>query len=102
MVGVPVANNTAIAVCYGKFLYDKKQGVSLLGVYFGGLGEDQKEADAIARECSAANKHVMVKTFPLNGQLLPRVIDQATLKFMEIEESMKSNFEIATRKIKRK
>lgn len=37
-------------VAYAKIITDK-EGISLQGVYFGGIGETAEEADEMAREC---------------------------------------------------
>lgn len=38
-------------VAYAKIIIDKETGIVLQGVFFGGLGQSQLDAERIAREC---------------------------------------------------
>lgn len=52
-------------VAYAKISIDKIDGISLQGVYFGGIGQDKTEAAAIARDCVNCVR---------GGTILPRIV----------------------------
>jgi hypothetical protein len=56
-------------VAYAKISTDKDK-IALQGVYFGGVGDTQIEADAIARECvnTIRGGTILPQVLPLEGQ----------------------------------
>jgi hypothetical protein len=52
-------------VAYAKVTMDKKEGITLQGVYFGGAGETPEQAEAIARECVDTTR---------GGTILPKIV----------------------------
>lgn len=57
--------NEQWTVAYAKILLDKDRGVTLSGVYLGGIGRTSDEADMIARECVNTIK---------GGTIIPKII----------------------------
>lgn len=40
-----------LVVLYAKIVDDKEMGILMVGIYFGGLADNETEADEIARKC---------------------------------------------------
>lgn len=89
-------------VAYAKIMLDKDDGISLAGVFIGGIGDSKEEADGIARD--------VVNTVPRGGgTIIPRVtklvgdgqvIDamyDATEKFERVVQSMVESDQIISR-----
>lgn len=60
-----VAQSEKWVVAYAKILLDKDTGVSLHGIYFGGIGDTPEDAEKIARECVNTIK---------GGTIIPKVL----------------------------
>lgn len=56
---------TKFLVAYAKITMDKANGITLVGVFLGGIGDSFQEAETIAREC--------VNTVR-GGTIIPRVV----------------------------
>lgn len=92
-------------VVYAKMVDDKYDGIKLAGVYLGGAGTTQEEAENIARECVNTIK---------GGTIIPKIIyskDQHKLiqsmleiqkKFKKLEEQMLSAQDIIDRNTKKR
>lgn len=78
-------------VAYAKIIVDKDNGISLAGVYFGGIGDTKDEAEVIARDCvnTIRGGTILPKVMPLedNGQVLEALYD-ATDKFERVTQNM--------------
>lgn len=78
-------------VAYAKIVVDKDNGISLAGVYFGGVGDTKDEAETIARECvnTIRGGTILPKVMILedNGQVLEALYD-ATDKFERVTKNM--------------
>jgi len=81
----------SFVVAYAK-ITTNKEGIHLLGVYFGGLGATADEANQVARDCVNRVKGgtILSKVIPLNGKhrLLDALMD-ASDKFEMITMQMK-------------
>lgn len=92
-------------VAYAKIVTDKEDGISLAGVYFGGLGDTQPEADELARECvnTVRGGTILPRVLPINGngQLLEAMFD-ATDKFEQVTAYMVEADQIIVRTQKKK
>lgn len=86
------ADMSKYLVAYAKIVVDKENGISLAGVYFGGIGDTPAEAEIIARECvnTIRGGTILPKVMPLedNGHVLEALYD-ATDKFERVTENMK-------------
>ncbi len=45
-----------LVVMYAKVVDDKNMGILMVGIFFGGLADNENEADDIARRCVAATQ----------------------------------------------
>lgn len=87
-------------VAYAKIVVDKEDGITLQGVYFGGIGDTLTEAEQIARECvnSIRGGTVLPRVVKLDGEC--QVIDalyEATERFERITENMVESEQILNR-----
>ena len=90
-----------LLVAYAKLVDDKELGTLMVGVYYGGLAENEIEADDIARKCVSMTQGgiVIIRTSQLiNGDFL------ATLKhlsgvFERMAERIYENERIMVRSI---
>ena len=78
-------------VAYAKITEDKRKGISLQGVYFGGIGETKEDAERIARKCvnEIRGGTVIPKVLKLQGCY--KVIDamhEAFDRFCDIADQM--------------
>lgn len=87
-------------VAYAKIVTDKNDGISLAGVYFGGIGSSEQEAASMARDCvnTVRGGTILPRVLPINGngQLLEAMFD-ATDKFEQVTAYMIEADEIITR-----
>jgi len=87
-------------VAYAKIVTDKNTGISLAGVFYGGMGETVNEADQIARDCVNTTRGgtILPKIVPIegSGQLLDAMFD-ATDKFEEVTSHMVESHNIILR-----
>jgi len=87
-------------VAYAKIITDKEDGVSLAGVFFGGLGDTVDEANALAKDCvnTIRGGTILPRVLPIegDGQLLEAMFD-ATDKFEQVTAYMIEANEIITR-----
>ena len=79
------------AVFYGKFVEDKEEGIYLDGIYFGGVGQSNNDAEVLAKQCvqSIRGGVVIPKIFPIKSEM--RLIDltiDAQNKFYKLEKDM--------------
>lgn len=79
------------AVFYGRFVEDKEDGIYLDGIYFGGVGRDNNDAEKLAKECVQTIRGgvVIPKIFPIKSEM--RLIDltaDAQNKFYKLEKDM--------------
>lgn len=92
-------------VAYAKISVDKDDGISLVGVFFGGIGNTHQEAEEIARECVntiRGSTTILPKVFKLDGD--GKVIDalyDATEKFERVTQSMIETDQIVNRRKKK-
>lgn len=78
-------------VAYAKIIEDKKKGLHLDSVCFGGIGTTPDEADDIARECTnmVRGATVVPKIFEINQRLQAiEVLYDASEKFEKLTSSM--------------
>lgn len=91
-------------VCYGKFTHakNKNEGVFLDNVYYWGLTEDKKEADAMASECATLSKASIIvpKVFQFPGDL-KTAMEEAMTWFIKLGDSMIQTQKIITKKHKK-
>jgi len=78
-------------VAYAKITEDKRKGILLQGVYFGGIGDTLEDAEHIARKCvnEVRGGTIIPKVLKLQGHR--RVIDamhEAFDKFCDIADQM--------------
>ena len=66
-------------VTYAKITIDKDDGISLLGVYFGGVAGDSDEADNIAKECATTipftDRSVSLFSAPSKSKKKKKLVD---------------------------
>tara|TARA_R110000751_G_scaffold50766_7_gene111928 strand:- start:563 stop:865 length:303 start_codon:yes stop_codon:yes gene_type:complete len=84
-------------VAYVKIVDNKRDGIKMQGVYFGGVGDTLEAAEEIAKKCvnEVRGGTVIPKVFPLENKL--RVVEtmhDAEHKFDQIAESMMQAEEI--------
>jgi len=79
-----------LAVVYGKAVDDKELGVYIEGVFFGGIAQDQNEADQLARICvNGTHGGIAIpKIMPVAGDNLHRVFSDAVSRFDKVEREM--------------
>jgi len=87
-------------VAYAKIVVDKDAGISLHGVYFGGIGDTLDEAEKIARDCvnSIRGGTILPKIIKLDDEC--QVIDtlyDATNTFERITTNMAESHQIFNR-----
>ena len=97
--------NEGYVVAYAKMSIDKDDGIILMGVYFGGVGQTHDEADEIARECvnSVKGKTILPKVIKIDNQY--SVIDalyDATERFEEMTDKMREANSIISREYKKR
>lgn len=101
--GNPMAEKFMVA--YAKIVVDKQDGISLAGVFFGGIGETMVEAEGIARECvnTIRGGTILPRVAKLDkdGQVIDALYD-ATDKFERVVQSMVETDEIVNRSRKKK
>jgi hypothetical protein len=78
-------------VTYAKITIDKDDGISLLGVYFGGVAGDSDEADNIAKEC--------VNTIR-GGTIIPKIIMSNNANIIDALYAAEDKFEDMTSKMR--
>ncbi len=88
-------------VAYAKIVVDRQEGIALQGVYFGGIGNTQAEADAIARQCvnTIRGGTILPRILKLDGE--HKVIDalyDATERFERVTASMQEADQIINKK----
>lgn len=92
-------------VAYAKIIVDKSEGISLGGVFFGGIADTAQEAEKIAKECvdTIRGGTILPRVIKLtqNGQVVDALCD-ATEKFESITKSMIEADEIVNRRRKGK
>ncbi len=92
-------------VAYAKISIDKEDGINLQGVFFGGIGQSNEEAEQIARECvnTIKGKTVLPKVIKLTPEY--NVIDalyDAYDRFEEMTAKMREADDIINRENRRK
>jgi len=91
-------------VAYAKVGIDKDDGVSLQGVFFGGVGDTIEEANNIARDCvnTIRGGTIMPKVLKIEQeyQLIDLMLDAAD-KFERVVELMVETENIINRNIRR-
>ena len=91
-------------VAYARITEDRDSGITLQGVYFGGIGDTSYEAEQLARDCvnSIRGGTIMPKVTPLNsGQILDAMLD-LTEKFEATVRNMVEADNIISRAHRRK
>ncbi len=92
-------------VAYAKVTVDKDEGISLAGVFFGGIGDTHQEAEGIARECvnTIRGGTILPRVIKLerDGQVIDALYD-ATEKFERVTQSMVETDAIVNRGRKKK
>ncbi len=87
-------------IAYAKIITDKNDGITLAGVFFGGLGDSLKEAETMAKDCvnTIRGGTILPKVLPIEGkgQLLEAMFD-ATDRFEQITAYMVESNAIITR-----
>ena len=86
-------------VAYAKITVDKREGISLQGVYFGGMGTFQ-EAEVIARECvdTIRGGTILPRIVKLDeDNLIVEALQDAQEKFEKIVQNMSASDEIVNR-----
>jgi len=81
----------AVAVMYGKAIDDKELGIYIEDVYFGGVAEDDMEADEIARDCvnGIRGGTAIIKVIPIVGSnTLVELFEDARARFDKVEREM--------------
>lgn len=67
MIAASKQTESEYMVAYAKITESKDSGINLEGVFFGGVGRNQEEADALARDCvnSIRGGTIIPKIMPL-------------------------------------
>lgn len=92
-------NPDLYVVAYAKITVDKREGITLQGVYFGGLGTFD-EAETIARECvdTIRGGTILPRIVKLDeDNLIVEALQDAQEKFEKVVENMSSADEIVNR-----
>ena len=93
-----------LAVMYGKAIDDKELGIYIEGVYFGGIANNDVEANGIARNCvnNIRGGTAIVKIIPITGRnrLLDLFCDAKT-RFDKVEREMVETEQILEANAKR-
>lgn len=91
-------------VAYAKITMDKSTGIILQGVYFGGLGDTQEQAECIARDCvnmlRGGTILPKIEKIPTNGSVIDALY-QATDKFERVTNQMIEADQIISRGARR-
>ena len=78
-------------VAYAKITEDKRKGISLSGVYFGGIGDTLEDAEQIARKCvnEIRGGTIIPKVLKIRGsyQVIP-AMNEAFDRFCDIADQM--------------
>ena len=79
-----------LAVVYGKAVDDKELGIYIEGVFFGGVAQNQTEADQLARTCvnGTHGGTAIPKIMPVRGDNLHQVFSDAISRFNKVEREM--------------
>ena len=79
----------SLLVVYAKVVDDKRVGVIMTGVHFGGIVETENEADEVARVCVNSTQGSII---------IPRIIELPPHKLCEIIKETEESFDrLATR-----
>ena len=79
-----------LVVIYRKAIDDKEIGIYIEGVFFGGVAEDQEEADRLARaavNCTVGGTAIP-KIIPIGDKNLHQIFKEAKTRFDKIEREM--------------
>ncbi len=91
-------------VAYAKIVVDKDDGITLAGVFFGGIGDTTTEAENIARECvnTVRGGTILPRVVKLDkdGQVIDALYD-ATEKFERITQNMIESDQIINKRRKK-
>ena len=94
------AQATKYVVAYAKVVDDKREGIYIQGVYFGGVGNTPTEADSIARECvnSCRGGTIIPKVIPSPSKdTILQALRTASQQFSMMEHQMLQAEEIYNR-----
>jgi hypothetical protein len=79
-----------LVVIYGKAIDDKELGIYIEGVFFGGIAEDQIEADQLAKTCvnCTVGGVAIPRIIPVGNKNLHEIFREAKIRFDKIERDM--------------
>jgi hypothetical protein len=79
-----------LVVIYGKAIDDKELGIYIEGVFFGGVAEDQAEADRLAKTCvnCTVGGIAIPRIIPIGNKNLHEIFREAKIRFDKIEREM--------------
>jgi hypothetical protein len=79
-----------LVVIYGKAIDDKEIGIYIDGVFFGGIAENQEDAEQLAKECVnyTVGGVAIPKIIPIGRKNLHEIFKEAKIRFDKIEREM--------------
>ena len=79
-----------LVVIYGKAVDDKEIGIYIDGVFFGGVADNQEEADKLAKVCvnCTVGGVAIPKIIPIGDKTLHEIFREAKIRFDKIEREM--------------
>ncbi|MCK9558648.1 MAG: hypothetical protein M0R50_11515 [Candidatus Cloacimonetes bacterium] len=79
-----------LVIVYGKAVDDKEIGIYIEDVFFGGVANDQAEADQLAKACvnCTIGGVAIPKIIPDDGKDLHEIFQEAIVRFAKIEREM--------------
>jgi hypothetical protein len=92
-------------VVYAKIIDDKREGIRMQGVYFGGIGDTLEDAESIAKKCvnEIRGGTIIPKVFPLNAKLcIVETLYDAERKFEQVAKNMSQAEEILRKQTSRR
>ena len=78
-------------VTYAKISLDKEEGITLIGVFFGGVADDPDGADIIAKECVNSIR---------GGTVIPKIIKTSNSNIIDALYMAEQKFEDMTGKMR--
>jgi hypothetical protein len=79
-----------LVIIYGKAVDDKEIGIYIEDVFFGGVAENQDEADQLAKMCvnCTVGGIAIPKIIPIDNRDLHTIFKEALIRFDKIEREM--------------
>ena len=92
-------------VAYAKIIDDKREGIRMQGVYFGGIGDTLEDAEDIAKKCvnEIRGGTIIPKVLPLKAKLcVAEIMYDAERKFDQVAKNMSQAEEIFSKQTGRR